>query len=149
MEPFDQYPHRGRELLGRPRPAFACRDGYGLELMQVTGQTCCAYCGVSLVGDYYRWLLMARDHVIPAGEAKRLGIPPGFSEDFSNLVLACSGCNGFRNRYRVAAEPRPIWTVEDFLELRDRVFADRLQRVRERRALEIAKFNESPWLRRP
>jgi hypothetical protein len=36
-----------------------------------------------------------------------------------------------------------------FPELRDRVFAERLRRVHERRAQDVAKFNASPWLRYP
>ena len=61
----------------------------------------CAYCDVSLVDDYYHWLLMSVDHVVPSSEAKRLGIPVASYEDYINLVLCCSGCNGFGNRFRL------------------------------------------------
>lgn len=64
MLPFEVYPERGRALLG-PIRGSNCRKGYGLKLMRVTGQTCCAYCGISLVEPYTNWLQMAVDHVVP------------------------------------------------------------------------------------
>jgi hypothetical protein len=146
MEPFIRYPRQGRELLGRPRDTTgACRSGYGLGLQRLTGQTTCAYCGLSLVDTYNHWLLLSVDHVVPRGEAMRLGVVATLYEDAINLVLCCTGCNGFGNRYRCDALPRDSWTLADFLALRDHVFVDRLQRIASRRNQEEALFASRPW----
>ncbi len=66
MEPFASYPEQGRKPLGRPRDLTgARRSGYGLSLQRMTGQSACAYCGLSLVDTYEHWLLMPVDHVVP------------------------------------------------------------------------------------
>ena len=57
MMPFDRYPGRGTMFLGKCGGAN-CRHGYGLMLQQLTGQTSCAYCGLSLIHTYEHWLLM-------------------------------------------------------------------------------------------
>lgn len=146
MEPFASYPLQGRELLGRPRDRTGtCRTGYGLGLQRLTGQTACAYCGVNLVDTFEHWLLMSVDHVVPRGESLRLGIATGLYEDAINLVLCCAGCNGFGNRYHYEAEPQENWTLEEFLVLRDYVFADRFQRIAARRIQEEAAFASKPW----
>lgn len=146
MNVFDRYPLGGRVLLGRPKYLTgACRSGYGLDLQRMTGESTCAYCGVSLVSDYHRWLMLSIDHVLPAGEARRVGIDARFSEDATNLVVCCSGCNGFGNRYRSAAELQSAWTLEEFLALRDRIFAERSERIAARRATEMAFFASAPW----
>jgi hypothetical protein len=142
--PFNAYPGGGSVLLGTPRNPYNCRQGWALEIRKLTGQTACAYCGGSLVDDYRHWLLMAVDHVVPSSEGRRLGIPSLFIGDFANLVLCCSGCNGFGNRYRVAEEPRAAWTLEEFMALRDRVFAERNRLVAARREKEKA-FYERAW----
>jgi hypothetical protein len=111
----------------------------------MTGETACAYCGVSLVDDYHHWLLMSVDHVVPAGEARRLGIEPRFYEDAINLVLCCSGCNGFGNRYRNAVEPRADWSLQEFLRLRNLIFAERFASIAARRIAELAFFDSQPW----
>lgn len=106
MLPFDTYPDRGRRLLGRPKAgAGSSRTGYGLALQRMTGQSACAYCDIDLVGDYYRWLLLTVDHVVPRGEAVRLGMSVTLYEDATNLVVACSGCNGYLNLYQCVAKP--------------------------------------------
>ena len=144
---FETYPKGGRILLGRPKNPGNCRYGYGLELQRLTGQTACAYCGVSLVDDYYHWLLMSVDHVVPSGEAKRLRIGPEFYEDLINLVLCCSGCNGFGNRFRLPYDYRPggLWTLQRFADLRDESFNTRLQSIANRRASEQNFFASQPW----
>ncbi len=72
MNPFEVYPGAGRVLLGKPKNTSNCRYGYGLELQRLNGQTNCAYCQVSLIDDYYHWLLMAVDHVVPKGRSKTI-----------------------------------------------------------------------------
>jgi hypothetical protein len=149
MNPFANYPGHGRQPLGRPRDTTgACRSGYGLGLQRLTGQTACAYCGVSLVDTYEHWLLLSVDHVIPRGEALRLDIPMALYEDAINLVVCCAGCNGFGNRYRCEAPPQAHWTLDEFVALRDHVFADRLQRIAIRRGREAALFSSRPWEKR-
>lgn len=147
MNPFHTYPQSGQVLLGRPRNPVNCRSGYGLELQRVTGQTNCAYCGVSLVDNYYHWLLMSVDHVVPRGEALRLGISTQYSEDFINLVLCCAGCNGFGNRYRLPHEPRPFWQLHEFVEIRDEAFAARFTSIMIRREAEQKFYWSKPWER--
>ena len=147
--PFDVYPGRGRRLLGPLRNKDDCRHGCGRQLMQVTGQTRCAYCGVDFAQDYYTWLLQQVDHVVPTNTAaKRLGIPQEMREDITNLVIACAGCNSFCNQYDDPNEvpPEAGWTEELFFDLRDRMFEKRLQVVAERRNQEVAFFNSQPWL---
>ena len=151
MKPFEDYPYGGREPLGHSNKD-ACRTGYELELQRLTGQTCCAYCGVSLVDDYYRWLLVSVDHVVPRSAALLLGIPPAYTEDFFNQVLCCSGCNRFGNRYAVPpvlGQALPEWQRDRFVELRDRVFNDRRERIAKRRAIERAHFERQPWVTEP
>jgi hypothetical protein len=146
MSVFDQYPQGGRELLGRPSSGdVTCRSGYGSALRRLTGESACAYCGVSLVDDYRRWLLMSIDHVDPSAEARRVGISPIFFEDAINLVLCCSGYNGFGNRYRCEIEPWESWTLDEFLAVRDAIFADRFQRIVTRSGQEMALFESKPW----
>ena len=53
----------------------------------------------------------------------RLGIPKSWHESYSNIVLACSGCNGFRKSYEVSwQEPKESWEESEFFEFRDKVF---------------------------
>lgn len=144
MEPFEHYPYGGRTLLG-PRRGANARHEYGLRLQQLTGQTHCTWCGINLVEDYYRWLLLCLDHVIPTQEAARLGIPVTFSDDYMNLVIACSGCNGFDNQYRSTREPQAVWNLDEFVEFRDEIFRERRPRIAQRRAQELAFFEGQPW----
>lgn len=144
MNPFDAYPDEGQALLGRPKNTGNCRRGYGVELQRLTGQTNCAYCGVSLVDDYYHWLLMSVDHVVPQGEAQRLGILLTYYKDFINLVLCCAGCNGFDNRYPIPNKPQSQWNLQEFLILRNETFAVRFQRIATRREAE-QKFYSDSW----
>ena len=148
MHPFDEYPGGGRTRLGRLRNTDNCRHGYGLDLQRKTKQKRCVYCGVDLTHDYYRWLLLNVDHVVPKGEGRRLGIPADMLEDASNKALCCSGCNHFDNHYEIRdVEPREemAWTDDSFYDLRDRVFEERLHRVARRRAEEVGFFGGKPW----
>ncbi|MBA3451009.1 MAG: hypothetical protein H0T18_07350 [Chloroflexia bacterium] len=83
--------------------------------------------------------------VVPAGEARRLGIPEVYYEDMIHLVLSCSACNGFDNRCTVTREPQPEWILEEFVALRDAVFAERCPRIVTARAREKAFFERGPW----
>lgn len=146
MEPFDQYPKEEKELRTPLRNTGNCRHGYGLDLQKRTGQTRCAYCGVSLVDDYYHWLLLCVDHAVPSCETRRLKIPSALAGGLVNMVLACSGCNGFDNRHTMPEEqPRSTWTLEEFIGLRDRYFLARKALIEERRAVEIAAFDRKEW----
>ncbi len=144
MEPFDRYPGGGAELLGRRRGDNA-RHGYGLRLQRVTGISACAYCGVDLSARYHDWLTLQVDHVVPAGVARSLGIPVEYYEDMVNLVLSCSACNGFDNRYVSTGAARGIWDLPSFVEFRDQVFIERSARIRACHQRERAFFDTSPW----
>ncbi|MCC6314309.1 MAG: hypothetical protein IT337_09885 [Thermomicrobiales bacterium] len=82
---------------------------------------------------------------MPAAEARRLGIPRELYEDYANLVLVCSGCNGFDNRHWTDLEPRTGWTQEEFFALRDELFAQRFARIAARQEWEMAFFEGRPW----
>jgi hypothetical protein len=148
MFPFDSYPDGGRKPLGQAKGSN-CRRGYGLQFMVKTGQTNCAYCGSDLTASYEAWLTMALDHVVPAGVCLSMGISSELSEDFSNTVLACAACNGFCNRYRPGGDfnidPLTIEKAETFYDLRDRIFAERKQRIALRHESERLFFAERRW----
>jgi 5-methylcytosine-specific restriction endonuclease McrA len=144
VEPFQRYPKAGRELLGRVRGANA-RHEYGLELARSTGVTNCGYCGVDFVNDYYYWLLLQVDHVVPVSVAATLGIPDTFYQDTINLVLACSGCNSYKNRFVHTADHDGPWSLESFVELRDAIFLERSGIIAARRQQELT-FFQNTWL---
>ena len=122
------------------------RREYGHWLVE-RGQTSCAYCSMSLVDSYEHWLLLTVDHVVPVSDrdrrqGHRLGIPKNWHESYSNIVLACSGCNGFRNRYEVSwQEPREKWDECEFFEFRDRVFQEKAALIDDARKSEISFYN--------
>ena len=143
MKPFDDYPG-GNSILQKMSGENA-RQGYGKWLMDNASQYSCVYCGVSLVDDYYHWLLLNVGHVIPAKECTRLGIPNEWHDSYTNIVLACSGCNLFENRYSIGwQEPKAtgMWTVPTFVSLRDQVFKERKERILKRRRDEVAFFTK-------
>lgn len=144
MEPFDQYPGGGRQLLGKMTGAN-CRHEYGLKLQKLTGQTCCAYCRVSLVEDYYRWLLMSVDHVIPSGAGKLVGITQGWLNDYANTTLCCSACNSFGNRYTLPSGTSAPMSETAFFDLRDQVFAKRRELILVNHERERSFFLSRPW----
>jgi hypothetical protein len=145
MMPFDKYPGDGVTILPRATETNA-RHGYGLQLQKLTGQHECVYCGVDLTAEYYRWLLLCVDHVIPLGECKRLGIPEEWAKSYSNIVLSCLGCNGLDNRYKaVKYEPRSTWILEQFFNLRNEIFIERKARIQVAWMKEVQFFNSTPW----
>ena len=145
-QPFDRYPKNGLEILPVPSAKSNARHGYGLELQCCTKQTSCAYCGVSLVDDYYHWLLLSVDHVIPKKECQRLNLPKDWRESISNLVICCSACNGFDNHYKIPwDEPDGSWNIDRFFQLRNRVFEDRKTRILKRHEEERKLFQSRPW----
>ena len=144
MKPFDDYPEGGRTIIKKMGRANARRED-GLWLMEKAQQDRCVYCEVSLVDDYYHWLLLNVDHVIPAKECTRLYIPEEWHHSFTNAVLACFGCNLFDNRYTIEwQQPKAAaaWKVSEFIALRDEVFAERKTRILSRRADEVQFFEQ-------
>ena len=141
MRPFDDYHGGGYTMLPKLKGRNTRRqDGHWLV---ENGQTSCAYCKMSLVDSYEHWLLLTRDHVIPVSEGRRLGIPKSWYESYSNIVLACSGCNGFRNRYDVSWQvPKESWEESEFFEFRDRVFEERADLIEEARNSEMSFYND-------
>ncbi len=143
-EPFRSYPYGGRQWLGRTKHGI-CRRGYGLRHQRVTGQSACAYCGISLVDTYDHWLMMSYDHVIPSSICKALVIPQAWVDDIINRVLACSGCNGFRNRYQPQEHFACPTNLDAFITLRDRVFADRRERILLSHKEDRQFYERRPW----
>jgi len=147
MTPFDQYPGGGRELIGKC-PGGNCRKGYGLKLQRLTGQTACAYCGLSLVDTYEHWLLMCTDHVVPASTGAAFGISPVWLEDLCNRVLCCSGCNGLKNRFELPLETILPTEVAAFVEVRDAIFSLRKSAILAAVEMEREFYRGRPWERR-
>ena len=76
-------------------------------------------------------------------EGHRLGIPKSWHESYSNIVLACSGCNGFRNRYEVSwQEHRESWGESEFFEFRNRVFREKAALIEEARNSEMSFYSD-------
>lgn len=107
---------------------------------------------VCFANDYYYWLLLSMDHVIPTKECERLRLRVAWHHSFSNIVLACSGCNTFDNGYKVLWQrPRTAdaLTEDGFTALRDRVFKvfeERSARILERYRPAFRFFNQKiPW----
>lgn len=145
MELFDSYPEWRDDIPQRLHGA-QCRTGYGAELQRLTGQTRCAYCGMDLVDTFDHWLLLTVDHVIPLSTAsgKSAKWKPWLAS-IHNLVIACSACNGFANRFRPEVGGPPQ-TYDDFRSVRDRVFVCRKRLVCERRGREHQSYGEKPWV---
>ena len=146
MKPFDDYPEGGYTILPKLKGGNA-RRVYGHWFVE-NGQTSCVYCGMNLVDSYEHWLLLTADHVIPVSakdrrEGHRLGIPKNWHESYSNIVSACSGCNGFRNRYEVSwQEPKASWEESEFFEFRDRVFKEKAALICKARNNEMSFYND-------
>lgn len=141
--PFLNYPRAGRNLLGQSK-GYNCRHGYGLEFMKLTGQIACAYCGQNLVARFGDWLTMALDHVIPDAVCRKWGLPPEWSQDFTNRVLCCSACNTFGNRYAARGYITPT-SLEEFYRVRDAIFVERRAAILRRRSEERAFFEKRLW----
>jgi hypothetical protein len=146
MKPFETYPGAGKVLLG-PTPGETCRRGYGRLFIQMTGQTCCAYCELDFAAAYENWLQMAIDHVVPRNVCASLSIPALWYEDCTNKVLACAACNGFDNRYKPPASDVCPASLEEFHSLRDRIFIERKLRIAERHRRERKYFASQDWTR--
>jgi hypothetical protein len=145
MLPFDLYPGAGRQLLEQTPKGSNCRWEYGLKLMRLTGQTRCAYCDADFTASYEVWLTMALDHVVPTSVCIAAKIPVSWTGDYSNTVLACAACNGFCNRYRPSVKFVEPMTLDGFYDLRDRVFEERKEKIRERHSQERTFFEGKPW----
>jgi HNH endonuclease len=101
----------------------------------------CVYCGLDMGAAYESWLNLSIDHVIPAGDGRRLGYPPDWVEDIANLVTSCRACNEFLNAYRVIDSPPQ--TVDAFFDLRDLHFERKREWVLNRHATERAWYDSS------
>ncbi len=145
MKPFDDYPYDGKSFLPIPR-GTNCRRGYGLDFMRITKQTRCAFCErVDFTTSYGNWLEMTLDHVIPVSICKELGISSNWRDSSSNRVLACTACNGFKNRYRPSFSFDAPDSLETFFSLRDRIFLERKQLILQAHREDEAFFETHPW----
>lgn len=138
MKPFDSY---RREFLLRYPGGGNCRHKYGLRFMRWTGQTQCAYCESDLVKPFEKWLQTVLDHAIPKSVCKSLGLNKEWTEACMNKVLACSACNGFKNRYSLSdykdryslSDVQCPQSIEEFCRLRDCIFQHRKTLIADRR----------------
>jgi len=142
--PFDAYPHCGRQLPGR-RSVTNSRRGYRLELRKLTKQSQCVYCGIDIYKCYEHWLLLQVDHVVPTTMGKRLGISSDWLEDYCNLVLACSACNTFANQFDDKSVTEPPQTLDEFCDLRNRIFLARKPIIQKCQNDERLFFDSKPW----
>ena len=78
-------------------------------------------------------------------EATRSRLPINWLEDYSNLVLACSACNGFKNQYKLPEEMLLPQSLDEFFDLRDQVFRWRVPLINECRKAENEFFQTEPW----
>jgi len=143
MEPFDSYP---TWLRDNPRclAGTDCRTGYGLLLQQITRQTRCVYCGMSLVDTYEHWLHLTVDHVIPSYMMKE----PGWREwadNANNMVICCSACNIFLNGFRIRPGTPTPTNWDEFECLRDSAFGQKREQARQRHCAERRIFEGRPW----
>jgi hypothetical protein len=145
--PFARYPSGGSKLLGRLSGGNS-RRGYGLKLVQKTGQTHCVYCGTNLVDTYEHWLTLSTDHVVPVSLCKAWGIQKDWQEDYTNRVICCIACNTFGNRYapQNITPPATSLTEKEFYTLRDQVFLERKNLILKRRDEEKTFFKKKRWL---
>lgn len=144
IKPFVDYPLGGYNRIGSVSGSN-CRHGYGRDFMLKTGQTKCAYCGVDFTSSYETWLTMALDHVVPTSVCQSFNISSGWSEDCSNIVLACTACNSFLNRYSPPKGISILRTLTEFYSLRDRVFKERTSLIARKHEEEKAFFKSQPW----
>ena len=151
MLPFERYQGRGRTLLGRPPDGDgSCRRGYGPSVFKECG-TSCVYCGLAM-GEFYRaWLQISVDHVVPR-RMSASGYPIEWILDITNCVTACRACNDY---LQDRIPDPPPQSLDLFFDLRDKVFATKLQAARKRHEVErtwfldrsgLANFDEPAWL---
>jgi hypothetical protein len=139
--PFSEYTGEGNVLLGMPAAGDGtARLGYGRPVFAECGFRC-AYCGFDMDASYRAWLNLSVDHVAPAHLTK-LGWPAEWVLDGINLVTCCRACNEFLNGYRVL-EAIPPTTLEQFVELRDRIFDEKKERAIRRHDVELRRYEKS------
>jgi hypothetical protein len=144
VEPFDKYPDKGLKPIRRLRGTVA-RHGHAREVLE-NGGFACAYCGLDMT-VFEGWLQLSVDHVIPQ-QMVTFNWNPDWVLDEFNVVACCRPCNDLFNRDPVLGDPPA--SLEEFIAIRDRVFADRRVRILERRAAERDWFdaNVTPLTKR-
>lgn len=144
MRPFDAYPDKGRKMLGMAKGSTTRHDHF-TKLRELTGQTscACAYCGMSLIDSYEHWFMITLDHVVPRKAGAAIGISSEWLNDYANIVLCCSACNDFANRYTLPENTKCPETCDEFFILRDKIFAERKQRICEKRRDERKFFDDN------
>jgi len=91
-------------------------------------------------GSAWQWITPFQK--VPVGHG---GVPQEWAQDASNRVLSCTACNTFRNRYAPPNMERPV-SLDEFYQLRDRIFVERKAQILERHNHERAFFESKPWL---
>ncbi|MDP6380499.1 MAG: hypothetical protein QF662_04055 [Phycisphaerae bacterium] len=139
MLPFERYREKGRKLLGRPAAGDSTsRRGHGPAVFDECGMAC-AYCGRKLDSPYEAWLAASTDYVIPHSLLWHARYSE-WMEDLANLVACCTACEEFLADYRV--EVPPPNGLEDFFDMRDKVFLEKQQHILARHE------QERDWYRR-
>lgn len=139
--PFYSYPGGGRILMEKLRGGD-CRHGYGYDLMRITDQTKCAYCGLDFTKNCENWLQLMLDHVVPRKTGRERGIRLDWLDNGANKVPACPACNGYLNRFQLDGGSYSIRSLDEFFNLRDKVFLDRKTAIQARKNKEAAFFKE-------
>jgi 5-methylcytosine-specific restriction endonuclease McrA len=136
--PFARYQLGGTHLLGIPNEREGtARHGYGPPVFAACGYQC-AYCGFDMASPYEAWLNLSVDHVVPQ-HLKKAAWPREWLLDLINLVTCCRACNEFLNGYRVTATTAPE-SLPEFVQVRDRVFVEKLQHAQKRHSVERERF---------
>jgi hypothetical protein len=143
--PFGGYPDGGGRLLGKPGTGDGtARHGYGRDVLRYCGYRC-VYCDLDL-STFEGWLQLSIDHVVPQQMAAK-GYASEWVLDTVNVVPCCRTCNDLFNR-DPAVGPIPV-DLAAFLDLRDRMYRERRDRILARREVERAWFEEHVRLTLP
>ena len=136
--PFARYEGGGCQLLGIPAERDGtARHGYGPPVFAACGYHC-AYCGFDMASPYESWLNLSVDHVVPQHLTKA-SWPREWVLDLINLVTCCRACNEFLNGYRLT-DPTLPQSLDAFVQLRDRVFAEKLIHAQKRHSVERERY---------
>lgn len=132
MEEVTIFAHYPNKLLGR-----YVAGANNFNFMKLAKQNGCAYCGMDFFAEgddgYDNWENWHGDHVISQNICVELGIEIAWYDDFSNIAPACRTCNSLDTRYRPSFRVKKPETLDEFFNLRNKVFAERKLRVLKRR----------------
>lgn len=144
MTPFDTYPGKGLEPIGRV-PIGESRQQMAQNFQRITGQTTCACCGTDFSEDLNQWLTMTLESVVPLPVCRRADIPGEWADDAANRMLLCAACDQLGRSVQLGTSTEALATFEAFVEFRNAHFAERQKAIAARRRAELDFFNSRPW----